>query len=182
MNKILVKTVVTEDYDEKYLVDFLTVQVFEIPLPELLQALGFEENELLTAICYGTEDVDYEIKNGKYEMLGNSKPLTLGGLLTEELDQRIDRLPLDTIMDIPKDDIMRTLFYGTPNRYTQTSDGVKMNQLYYISENGTDFYDDNGESLTLKNVAAVAGETGSYILTFEDDTKQLVKKSEDGKY
>ncbi|MBQ7369035.1 MAG: hypothetical protein IJW60_04960 [Clostridia bacterium] len=183
MDKVLVKTVVTEDYDEKYLVDYLTVKVIDMPLPTLLESLGFETSDLLTAICYGTEGVDYEIKNGKYEMLGDSKPLTLGGLLNEELDARIDNLPLDTIMGNPKDEIMRTLFYGAAHRYTQTSNGVTMNQVFYTTSDGTNFYNDNGEQLALKSVAPVTGQENTYLLTFQDGKKQVVKKlSDDGKY
>ncbi len=182
MGKILVKTVVTEDYDEKYLVDYLTVKLIDIPLPDLLESLGFEGNDLLTAICYGTEGVDYEIENGKYEMLGDSKPLTLGGLLNADLDKRIESLSLDTVMEAPQDEIMRTLFYGAAHRYTQTADGITMNQLFYTYD-GSNFYDDNGEQLALKSAVAVAGQENTYLLTFNDDTKQIAKKlSGDEKY
>ncbi len=181
MSKYLVKTVETEEYDEKYLTDFLMLKIDEIPFAKLIQTMGFEGSKMITALCYGIEGIDYELVGGEYVMLGDSKALTISGFMSKELDKRIDKLPLDAVMDTPQDEVMRTLFYGAEHRYTATENGVEMNQVCYTYD-GTYFYDDNGEKLSLSKISAVSGQNDTYILTFKDQTKQLVKLGAGGKY
>lgn len=181
MSKYLVKTVVTEDYDEKYLSDYLMLKLDEIPFAKFVQTLGFEGNELITTLTYGVEGVDYKIENGEYVMLGDSAALTVGGFMGAELDNRIEKLPLDAVMGEPKDEIMSTLFYGAAHRYTRTSSGVVMKQLFYTYD-GTSFYDDNGDKLSLTSAVAVAEQEDVYLLTLKNGAKQIVKLGADGKY
>ena len=179
MSRILVKTVETEDYDDTYLSDYLMLKIDEIPFSKLVETVGFDGNELITTLTYGVEGVDYKIQNGEYVMLGDSTPLTIGGFLSAELDVRIEKLPLDAVMDDPQDEIMRTLFYGPEHRYVQTSSGVVMNQVFYTYD-GTNFYDDNGEKLSLSSAIAQSEENDEFLLTFQSGTKQTVKKSAEG--
>ena len=179
MSRILVKTVETEDYDDTYLSDYLMLKIDEIPFSKLVETVGFDGNELITTLTYGVEGVDYKIQNGEYVMLGDSTPLTIGGFLSAELDVRIEKLPLDAVMDDPQDEIMRTLFYGPEHRYVQTSSGVVMNQVFYTYD-GTNFYDDNGEKLSLSSAIAQSEENDEFLLTFKNGTKQTVKQSADG--
>ena len=181
MSKYLVKTVATEEYDDRYLTDFLMLKIDEIPFAKLIDSLGFEGSDMITTLCYGTEGVDYVIEDGEYVMLGDSKALTIGGFMSKELDKRIDKLPLDAVMDTPSDEIMRTLFYGAEHRYTATENEVVMNQVFYTYD-GFNFYDDNGDKLSLSKISGVPDQENSYILTFKDQTKQLVKLEEDGNY
>lgn len=181
MSKILVKTVETEEYDDKYLTDFLMLKIDEIPFAKLIQTMGFEGSKMITTLCYGTEGVDYVMEGGEYVMLGDNKPLTIGGFMSKELDKRIEKLPLDAVIDTPSDEIMRTLFYGAEHRYTATENEVVMNQVFYTYD-GLNFYDDNGDKLSLSKISGVPHQENSYILTFKDKTTQLVKLEEDGNY
>mgnify|MGYP006896614230 CR=1 FL=1 len=180
MSKYLVKTVQTENRDNRYLTDFLLSKVDEIPFAKLIDGLGFDGNEIFTTLCYGIEGVDYQIQDGKYVMLGNSKPLTIGGFMGADLTNRIERLPLDAIMDAPQDEIMRTLFYGAAHRYTQTENGVVMNQVFYTYD-GESFYNDNDDKLDLASATALPDKENTYLLTFKDGTKQLVQLGADNK-
>ena len=181
MSKILVKTVQTDEYDNRYLSDFLILKIDEIPFAELIDTLGFEGSSMITSLCYGTEGIDYEIIDGEYVMLGNSTALTIGGFMSKELDKRIDKLPLDAVMDTPQDEIMRTLFYGAEHRFTATENDVVMNQVFYTYD-GFNFYDDKGEKLSLSKISGVSNQENAYLLTFKDGSKQLVKLGEGGKY
>lgn len=181
MSRYLVKTVETEDYDDRYLTDYLMLKIDEIPFARLIEGIGFDGNALITTLTYGEEGVDYKVQNGEYVMLGDSTPLTIGGFLSAELDNRIEKLPLDAVMDNPQDEIMRTLFYGAPHRYVQTSSGVIMNQMRYTFD-GTSFYDDNGEKLPLTDITELTEEADSYLLTFAGGKKQIVKKAVDDSY
>lgn len=179
MSRILVKTVETEDYDDTYLSDYLMLKIDEIPFSKLVETVGFDGNELITTLTYGVEGVDYKIQNGEYVMLGDSTPLTIGGFLSAELDVRIEKLPLDAVMDDPQDEIMKTLFYGPAHRYAETPNGVIMNQVFYTYD-GTNFYDDNGKKLSLKEATATTEANDEFVLTFKNGTKQTVKQSADG--
>ena len=181
MSKILVKTEQTDEYDNRYFSDFLILKIDEIPFAEFIETLGFEGSKMITNLCYGTEGIDYVIEDGKYVMLGDSTALTIGGFMSKELDKRIDKLPLDAVMDTPKDEIMLTLFYGPEHHYTVTENGVEMSQVFYTYDN-VNFYDENGNKLSLSKISGVLGEKNAFVLTFKDKTQQLVRLGEDGKY
>ena len=180
MSKIVVKNVETEDYDDRYLGDFLLLKINEIPFAKLVNSAGFEGSKMITTLCYGIEGINYEIVDGEYVMLGNSEALTVGGFMSKELDRRIERLPLDAVMGTPQDEIMRTLFYGAEHRYTVMDDGsIEMNRVFYTYD-GSNFYDDSGEQLPLLNYTG--NPDGTYLLTFKDESQQIVMPSLDGKY
>ena len=182
MSKYIVKKVATLERDDQYLTDFLLLKMNDVPFAEFIQKLGFPGNEMITILCYGVEGVDYKIEDGKYVMLGDSTALTVGGFMGAELDERIEKLPLDSIMGTPEDDIMATLFYGASHRYTQTENGnVIMKQVFYTYD-GEHFYDDNGDKLALQSATPVAGEENAYLLKFEDGTEQIARYSTWNKY
>ena len=181
MSKILIKKTATQSYDDRYLADFLLIKLDAVPFAELIQKLGFQGSDIITTLCYGVEGVDYEIQDGKYVMLGDSKALTVGGFMGAELDERIEKLPLDAIMGTPEDEIMLSLFYGAEHRYKKTGSDVKMNQVFYTSD-GTNFYNDNGEALDLGNIAPIPEMENCYLLTFKDGSQQIVKLGEEDKY
>ncbi len=184
MNKYIVKTEETAELDERYLTDYIMLKVNDMPLGDVISMFGYEGNDMLTALCYGLEDVDYKIVNGEYVMLGGNTPLTLGGLLGDDMDAHLNKLPLDVIMNVDlSDGTMCTLAYGAAHRYTVSNGKVKMNQLFYTYEGGQ-FYDDNGELLSLKgNPIEVEGQANTHLITLSNGTKQLVKKQgAEGKY
>ena len=179
MDKYLVKKEQMEEFDDRYLSDFLVLKINEIPFAKLIQTMGFEGSKMITILCYGIEGIDYELDGDEYVMLGDSQALTLGGFMSSELDNRIEKLPLDAVMDVPQDEIMLTLFYGAEHRYSKTEDGVVMNPLFYTFD-GEYFYDDNGEKLAL--ASATEDSENTYRFTFKNGTEQIVTKQGDKYY
>lgn len=179
MDKYLVKAEQTEEFDDRYLTDYLMLKIDEIPFAKLIEIMGFEGSKMITVLCYGVEGIDYKLEGDEYVMLGDSKALTMGGFMSSELDNRIEKLPLDAVMDAPQDDIMLTLFYGAEHRYTKTGSDVMMNQMFYTYKSGS-FCDDNGNKLNLISAAPVSG--NAYRLTFKNRTEQIVTKQGDKYY
>ena len=143
-----------------------------------------EGNKIIEALCYGIEGEDYIINDdGNVEFLEGHHPMTISEFADIDLHDRIDRLPIDLLVDInPDDAMMRSIAYGHEHRFTiVTEDGekvVKMNHAYYLIEDGK-FVDDYKEELgcTYETVNAT-----DYILTFDDGTKQYVSGDGSGKY
>lgn len=179
MEKYLVKTEQTEEFDDRYLSDFLMLKIDEIPFAKLIETMGFEGSKMITILCYGVEGIDYRLEGDEYVMLGDSKALTMSGFMSSELDNRIEKLPLDAVMDVPQDDIMLTLFYGAEHRYVKTENSVEMNPLFYTFD-GENFYDDNGEKLAL--ASKTKDSENAYRLTFANGTEQIVTKQGDKYY
>lgn len=163
--------------------DHVNKCVEETPVAHLLSAFG-EGNAVLDAICYGVEGEDYIIdKNGDYQMLNGKEPLTIGGFAGADLEDRINALPITSLMDVDlEDEVMRSLAYGPSHRYEIVEENgekkVVMNNLFYTAD-PSGFLDDNGNKIDCKYELVSSGE---YLLTFEDGTKQFVVKNEEGNY
>ena len=149
-----------ESYPDKYLLDYITDAIYSMEAGELIHSLsGTEVTGIMKTILYGANE--------------NDTPLTVEDLISADLDDRINSLPLDSIMDIDTNDsIISSLAYGADHRYTKNADGtVTMKQLYYILETAEDGsfvpYDDmdvefDGECTPLT-------EDGVYKLVFAND-------------
>ncbi|MBQ8308964.1 MAG: hypothetical protein IJX96_03930 [Clostridia bacterium] len=184
MSKYIVKKTQTEGFDGQYLTDYLMLQVNDLPLGKVISMFGFQGNDLITALCYGVEGVDYQIVDGEYVMLGDSTPLTLGELLGGDINAHLNKLPLDALVAIDTTDaVMCALAYGASHRYTIVNEKVEMNPLFYLYDGAT-FTDDNGNALELQGEPiAVENEENAYMIILSDGTQQLVKKAdEDSKY
>ncbi len=146
----------------------------DTPVLEIVEHFG-EGNKIIEALCYGIEGEDYIYDaNGNVQFLEGHHPMTIGEFSTIDLHDRIDRLPIDLLVDIDPDDaMMRSIAYGHEHRYKfVVEDGekaIEMNQAYYLLIDGK-FYDDYKTALacTFEQVNAT-----DYILTFENKTEYV---------
>ena len=174
----------------------LTDCIKATPLGSIVNKFGNKENmnKVLVALCYGIKNEDYYIENGEYKPMEGKKFLTINDFTSEVLNERLDTLPIDILMDIPKtDDTMLALAYGAPHRYVinKTTDEVDMQPLYYTYD-GTHFYDDYGDVLNA-TATPVDGVANAYILQIAERTDEegkvieksktyYVEQATDGKY
>ena len=133
-------------------------------------------NKIIEALCYGIEGEDYIYdQKGEVKFLEGHHPMTIGEFSSIDLHDRIDRLPIDLLVDIDPDDaMMRSIAYGHEHRYqivTEKGEKVaKMNHAYYLLIDGK-FHDDYKKELdcTFEKVSNT-----DYILTFENKTEYVV--------
>ncbi len=162
MDKRLVKPAGTEDSEENknvYLGDYILSCVNNASLGDMLSSMGYDMNDVLMTLCYGTEGVDYTYTpEGEIVMLGEATKLTVGGFIGEDLNEKILNLPIDTFLtdiDFPSDALMCTLAYGPEYRYEKELDldgNVIMKQVFYTcsqdSEGNFVLLDDEGKDVT----------------------------------
>ena len=156
----------------------LTDCIKATPLGDIVCKFGEEGNinKVVIALCYGIENKDYYIENGVYKPMDGKKFLTINDFTSEVLHERLNALPIDILMDIPKtDNTMLALAYGAPHRYTidPSTKEITMSPLYYTYD-GTCFYDDYGEVLDA-TATPVDGVENAYILNIAE------RKNDDGK-
>ncbi len=137
--------------------DYLSKQLKETPVSGLLK--GFNdgkdtEDSILRALCYGEEGVDYTYDaDGNIVMLGEAKATTLNELLSGSgVSDQIDKMPLEAIDIDMNDAIMRTLAYGSAERYDVEKDeegkivNIIMKQVSF-SWDGAKMYDVDGNEI-----------------------------------
>lgn len=154
----------------------------ETPVLDIVKHFG-EGNKIIEALCYGIEGEDYIYDaDGNRQFLEGHHPMTIGEFASIDLHDRIDRLPIDLLVDIDPDDaMMRSIAYGHEHRYQfVTVDGekaIEMRQAYYLFIDGK-FYDDYKKELacTFEQIDAT-----DYILTFENK-KEYVSNDGTGKF
>ena len=134
-----------------------------------LMNLDADANKALLTLAYGVEDEDYIINGaGEIEMLGNSKPRTVGDLLDSgELNELFNTLPISALLDVNvEDELMLTLAYGAKTHYTvdKTNNKVTMNPITF-TQAGDKFIDVDGNEYT-----CTAGANNTYILNSETTT------------
>ena len=136
-----------------------------------------ETNDLLNAICYGEENVDYILKDGKPEMLGKAKPLTLGDVTSEtgiNFETVLARIPLDALPLDSSDALFSALIYGNENRYDKNAEGKAiMRQMVFTMDEGV-LRDADGHKIE-------ATKNGD-IYTVTDGEKSYYIALKDGKY
>lgn len=158
----------------------LTDRILKAPAGSFMKSMGFEGNALLDTIIYGIEGEDYTVLGDKKVMNPGKHQLTFEELLGSGFESRLDKLPVDAILDVKTNDsMMLAVAYGTKNRYTINGNKVTMNQIEYTLDNGV-FYDDKGVEVKAM-VEEFNGSEFAYVLTLADETKQYVKLK-DGKY
>ncbi len=160
MERILVKPEGTPDSDDNkniYLIDYLLSCVNDASLGDLIQALGYETNDVIKTLCYGIEGTDYTVNDeGKIEMINGATKLTIGEFLGSGLDEQIQLLPLDAFIPIkfPTDTVMCMLAYGPEYRYEKELDAngnVVMTQVFYEVKSDSPFVlmDDEGNEVAI---------------------------------
>ncbi len=161
MSKILVKPAGTPDADENkniYFTDYLMSCVNDAPLGDMLSALGYATNDVIKTLCYGVENVDYTYtETGEIQMLNGAKKLTVKEFLSEDLNEQIRMLPIDSFISVnfPDDALMCTLAYGPEYRYEKELDldgNIIMKQIFYTysvdGEGNFSLLDDEGNDVT----------------------------------
>ncbi len=178
MDRILVKPEGTPDVEENkeiYFGDYLKSCVDEAPLGDVIKALGYESNDVVYTICYGTEGVDYALdENGEVQMLNGATKLTVKEFLSDDLNEQIKQLPIDSFITIsfPDDAVMCMLAYGAEYRYEKTLDengNVVMTQVFYEytynEESQFVLMDDEGNDVTANIVSGADNPQNGIVLT-----------------
>lgn len=146
--------------------------ILNTPVGDLFLKFG-DGNDILDALCYGIEGEDYTVnEDGSIQMLDGKTQMLISDFAGGGLNERLDTLPLDTIMTIDLDDpTICAIAYGAEHRYTvvtDETDGTKtvtMNQLYYTLEETDDgimVYDDNGDPVEYTEIVEV--NENAYVL------------------
>lgn len=161
MNRILVKPEGTPDAEENkdvYFADYLVSCINQAPLGDMLTAFGYETNDVIRNLCYGVENVDYVYTpTGEITMINGAQKLTVEEFLSEDLNEQIRTLPIDSFVSIqfPDDALMCTLAYGPEYRYEKELDedgNIVMKQVFYEysldEENNFVLQDDEGNDVT----------------------------------
>ena len=172
--KILKPNTVTGE-DTSYFTDYLRAELKNAPAGDFLKANNFAGNKLIDALVYGEKGEDYDVVDGAKVMKEGKAQLTIGGLLGENLMTRLKATPIDNIMDIKQTDTMMCeIAYGPKHRYVYNEEQglVEMQQMFYTFD-GTKFFDD--EKKEVATTAIEQKENGDYVLTFADESTQLVK-------
>lgn len=175
MSKKLLKPNTVTGEDTSYFTDYIVHELKAAPAGDVLKANKFSSNKLIDSVVYGEKGIDYVIdENGNKKMNEGKFQLTIGELLGDGLMTRLKATPLDGIMDIKQSNTMLCeLAYGPKHRYVydETTNTVSMQQMFYTFD-GTSFFDDEKNEVLATHTL---NEDGTYTLTFEDGTKQLVK-------
>ena len=145
-----------------------------------------DSHPVLVALAYGEEGVDWEYDkmNGKFRMLGDSKPNTLADMSGEKSEGLINGITLEAALSVnaDSDGMMKSLAYGREDVHYSieetvengtTVKRVQMQQKRYTL-NGAEFFDVDGEKVQATDETV----TGGYKLTFTDGGVEYVK--EDG--
>lgn len=144
---LLEKPLKSSDESVETLPQYLASSIKNMAVGDLFSAFSDGElSELLLALCYGEEGVDFNFdENGKVQMLGNSKKTTLNDLLSGDVIQKLLSMPVDSVLEVSLDDeVMCAIAYGSRDRvYADENGKAQMKQVVYTL-NGTAFFDDKG--------------------------------------
>ncbi len=173
MSRILLKPEGIADSDENaniYFTDYIKQCVDNAYLGDMMQAMGYELNDVIMNLCYGEENIDYIYdEQGNIEMINGAKKLTLKEFLSDDLNEQIQSLPVDSFVSVnfPDDAVMCMLAYGADYRYEKVLDSagnVVMKQVFYEGS-GDPFVllDDEGNDVTA-NILAGADDPQNGIL------------------
>ena len=165
--------------------DYVMESVKNTALGDLLNGMnaeGEKGNNLMNAISYGEEGVDYTFDaSGKVVMLNGAQKATLNDLITEGgMDKILNKIPLDSVITVETDDeVMCAIAYGSSARYGVDKDGkVYMTQVTYTYEDkgdGFKFYDDKDNVVEGKYERITKTKTR---IIFADGETQYVKIDE----
>lgn len=134
--------------------------------------VGGEMPEILMMLCYGEKDVDYTVDaDGKVSMI-NGEKIKLNELFSQDMTALLDNVTIDTFLTIdptdPEQEMMMSIAYGDPERYTVQNNSVIMNQIVYTYENGT-FYDEEGVAIAGSFTRPQSG-SDPYVLSIDNGT------------
>ena len=177
MNRILVKPENAGDIENPqdiYFTDYLKYCVDNASLGDMIQSLGYDTNEVIKTLCYGVEGTDYiYTENGEIQMINGATKLTLKEFLSEDLNEQIKSLPIDSFVTVqfPDDTVMCMLAYGAEYRYEKTLDengNVVMTKVFYEYSYDADgnfiLCDDEGNDVTANIVSGVDNPQNGIVL------------------
>ncbi|MBQ2768381.1 MAG: hypothetical protein IJF44_00200 [Clostridia bacterium] len=120
---------------------------------DFFNAMSDETSPLLTAICYGEENVHYTVDaDGVIQMQPGCEKTTFGDLLGSDFNTILNRVPAETVLNPSEDDsVMCAIAYGSSARYTFVNDKAEMKQVSYTVET----VDGSLQFITDKNEALV---------------------------
>ena len=159
---------------ENGLAKYIETSLKTAPVGDLFQSFSDDKmSDLLCAICYGEEGVDYEMDNeGNVTMLNGAQKTTVSDLISEDLSKIFDKIPVAAVINInPTDTVMCAIAYGSTNRFTTDANGkVLMTQVTYTVSD-TEILDDKNEKVECTRESL----GGVEKLTFADGEVQYVK-------
>ena len=120
---------------------------------DFFNALSEDTSPLLTAICYGEENLHYTVDaDGVIQMQPGCEKTTFGDLLGNDFNTILNRVPAETVLNPSEDDsVMCAIAYGSSARYTFVNGKAEMNQVSYTVET----VDGSLQFITDKNEAIV---------------------------
>ena len=99
-----------------------------------------DSDPMMIAVCYGNEGTDYEIRDGKFVMLGESKPVSIGDL-TSDATQIFNDLEVAQLLQVgpASEAALRYLAYGTEgvNYRIVQKDGQSVIEMLPDPQGGT---------------------------------------------
>ncbi len=175
------------------LTDFVKTTLNETPAGDILGSFGMT-SPLLMALCYGEEDVDYELdENGEVVMLGDSQKTLIKDLLGDDINKILDKVPVGSLLtdldpNDEEDDVMFSIAYGTKNvtYYIEQTEGseeydVIMKQVFYYKD-GVTFQDYEHKAITLVGEPTPIEGKNGFTLVIDtgktDDNEQPILKTQ----
>ncbi len=168
---------------ETTLTTYFKDSMMETAAGDFFNAMSDETSPLLTAICYGEENVHYtKDADGVIKMEDGCKKTTFGDLLGNDFNSILNRVPAETILTVnPDDSVMCAIAYGSSARYTFVNGKAEMNQVTYTLQTvggQPKFIDDKNEEL----VCTYTEITGGYQLVIDtgkvDENNQPITETQ----
>lgn len=116
---------------------------------------GTSDNIMMYTLCYGTQNVDWKVENGKLVMIGDKKPVSIGEL-TKNSNQVMDDLPLGEILGL-----------NTKAELDKREDNSLMYALCYGKE-GEDYKVENDKIVMLN------GKTATTLGELSNDSQNVI--------
>ncbi|MBQ9113717.1 MAG: hypothetical protein IJY05_02215 [Clostridia bacterium] len=156
------------------LTPYIKETVKDAAVGDVITALDEDLSPLMLALCYGEENVHYSYdENGEVVMINGAKKTTFNDLIGDDLESLFDKVPVDAILPIDKNDTtMMAIAYGSSNRYDASGEKTVMKQVRYTFDNNT-FYDDKDAIVPVTNVETL--NENVYKLTLSDGSVEYVK-------
>ena len=186
MKRLLAKPMdVTESKPDVYLTDYILEEVNEMPLGDLLMGMGMMLDPMMMLILYGVEGEDYEVVDGRPQMLGDAQPVTLGNIVSLDIMEKVNDIPLAFLLHpSTSDTMMMALCFGSDNRYSINEGQAVMGQMYFLKNDQGQMLDDQGnliENQTVTDIDATAYTRTLKITNGETVTTYYLKSNDEGK-
>ena len=165
---------------------FAQQTINSVELGKVIETATGNTSGMITLLCYGEQGVHYTVDDeGKIQMLGTNKPLTVGALTTDDgLNGVLNNISLAGLMTSvgsvdTSDAIMRALLYGTKGvDYEEVNGTVEMKPVFFLYDANSDCFIDDSQNLYAKTAEGYLGEDGTLIKTNEVSTASTEGENE----